>query len=388
MTSSLMRQFENLVAASVENDFRDNHDFRRFGPEPQMDDEKPISLLSHARKRMKAIINAAGSAIDRNLDVNHRAKNAANDWIRPNIADLQWLYDHLSDQESRRLLVDLLAYRALGKRKVKLPLNTPGYWKQLEEIDQVALGAEVIDVGFMDFKLHVMDLAKFGYPLTIFKSPAGVMGQFVLEQYRCASYGSAIEVESGDVVIDAGGCWGDTALYFAVKAGERGKVYSFEFLPENLEIFRRNMDMNPAFARNIELIQNPVWSVSDVQLFVEANGPGTQVVPSSKNPGATKVSTLSIDDLAQAKHIEKLDFIKMDIEGAELQALIGAENTIRRFRPKLAIAIYHKFADFWEIPQWIAALGLDYRFSLRHFTIHAEETVLFATPNESKVAQA
>ena len=68
----------------------------------------------------------------------------------------------------------------------------------------------------------------------------------------------------------------------------------------------------------------------------------------------------------------------MDIEGAELEALKGATNTIQTFRPKLAISVYHRTRDFWEIPQWIDSLNLGYQFHLRHFTIHAGETVLFA----------
>ena len=68
----------------------------------------------------------------------------------------------------------------------------------------------------------------------------------------------------------------------------------------------------------------------------------------------------------------------MDIEGAELDALRGAENSIRKFRPKLAISVYHKLDHYWEIAQFIDSLGLGYRFALRHFTIHAEESVLFA----------
>ena len=54
------------------------------------------------------------------------------------------------------------------------------------------------------------------------------------------------------------------------------------------------------------------------------------------------------------------------------------ESVLRQFRPKLAITVYHDFKDFWEIPQFLDRLGLGYRFYLRHFTIHAEETVLFA----------
>ena len=68
----------------------------------------------------------------------------------------------------------------------------------------------------------------------------------------------------------------------------------------------------------------------------------------------------------------------MDIEGSELAALQGAEQTLRKFKPKLAVSVYHALQDFWTIPQYLNQLGLGYRFYLRHFTIHAEETVLFA----------
>lgn len=61
-----------------------------------------------------------------------------------------------------------------------------------------------------------------------------------------------------------------------------------------------------------------------------------------------------------------------------MDALRGAERTIRSDRPRLAICVYHSLQDFVRIPKWIASLGLGYRFYLDHFTIHAEETILFA----------
>jgi hypothetical protein len=78
--------------------------------------------------------------------------------------------------------------------------------------------------------------------------------------------------------------------------------------------------------------------------------------------------------------LRKVDFIKMDIEGSEPEALMGAEQTIRKHRPKLAIAIYHDLRHFASIPHWIHDLNLGYKFYIGHFTIHAEETVLFARP--------
>ncbi len=90
------------------------------------------------------------------------------------------------------------------------------------------------------------------------------------------------------------------------------------------------------------------------------------------------ITACSFSDSTQELCQKRVDFIKMDIEGAEPQALIGAENTLRKYRPRLAICIYHDVRHFAEIPNWINNLGLGYKFYVDHFTIHAEETILFA----------
>jgi hypothetical protein len=71
----------------------------------------------------------------------------------------------------------------------------------------------------------------------------------------------------------------------------------------------------------------------------------------------------------------------MDIEGAELAALKGAEAAIRKHRPKLAISVYHRPDDFQAIPRYLESLNLGYRYYLDHHTLYQNETVLFAAPN-------
>ena len=126
------------------------------------------------------------------------------------------------------------------------------------------------------------------------------------------------------------------------------------------------------------LYKNPVWLVSEKEVYASGNGPGTTVGEAPADENALKVKTLSIDDLVRCGDLERVDFIKMDIEGSELAALQGAEQTLRQFKPKLAITVYHDLKDFWSIPQYLNQLNLGFRFYLRHFSIHAEETVLFA----------
>jgi FkbM family methyltransferase len=360
--NSFSSSLDQVLASCRGNNFTDNWDHRRFGPPPEI--WSPLRLKELA----KPLLATLGLA-----------RNGVTAQIRANEKEFGWLFDHLLDAESKEVLLKVLAFRMLGHRKVKLPLNTPDYWAVLEDLDGRAEGAESLELDFLNWRLSKLNLAPEGYPMELFVRPSGVYTQFLLQQYRCQLAGHVIEAEAGDTIIDAGGCYGDTALYFSHKAGPAGKVYSFEFMADNVAIFNRNMSLNPQLAHNIELIIRPLWSASDVKLYMEGNGPGACVTPMRKRVSAHEVSTLSIDDLVQQECLPRIDFIKMDIEGAELHALRGAVRTIQRYRPKLAISVYHRLRDFWTIPQWIEGLDLGYHFYLRHFTIHADETVLFAS---------
>ena len=80
---------------------------------------------------------------------------------------------------------------------------------------------------------------------------------------------------------------------------------------------------------------------------------------------------------------EDVTLIKMDIEGSELSALMGAEKIIKRCFPKLAICVYHRVDDFITIPQYIRSLSSDkirYKFYMRHHAAWMAETVLYAIP--------
>jgi len=72
-------------------------------------------------------------------------------------------------------------------------------------------------------------------------------------------------------------------------------------------------------------------------------------------------------------------YIKMDVEGAEINALWGAEHIIRTQKPKLSVCVYHKVSDFWQVPLLIKRFNQDYNFILRHYMkTDCTETVLYA----------
>ncbi|GAB1234025.1 FkbM family methyltransferase [Ferrigenium sp. UT5] len=369
MNNNFAFAFQEALKRYKSNDWEGNWDFRRFGPFLPVSPSATSNLGFRAelKEKIKTLLAFLG-LYQRKTLVSLIVKEQG----------LQWLYERLSDAESGKILIDVMAYRVLGHRKVKLPLNTPEYWDKLKALEGRANTGDFIDLGFLGWRADRYDLKDEGYPIQVYARAPGVFTQLLLQQYRCITPDHVIEVEAGDTVIDAGGCYGDTALYFAHKAGEKGRVFSFEFMPDNIRIFTRNLELNPGLANQIEIISNPLWSSSGQRLYVEGIGPAAHITPSPKASDAKQVETLKIDDLVENRQLARVDFIKMDIEGAELEALKGAAETIRRYRPKLAISVYHRLPDFWEIPQWIDGLGAGYRFHLRHFTIHTEETVLFA----------
>ena len=290
---------------------------------------------------------------------------------------LQFLYEHF-DRVGQLLLVDLIAFRLLGYKKVMLSTHNM-YFSAIEKVRPLIDLKDFYTPENKQFILYRSDLRELGYNLDIYLSEMGVSIDFILEQYAYKLNGNDIvAVRNGDTVLDLGACWGDTALYFASKAGSSGKVYSFEFIPENIKVFNSNISLNPELKGSIELISNPVSNSSGGKIYFRDNGPGSKIELNPFEGQTGETMTISIDDFIKSRNITKVDFIKMDIEGAELSALEGGIETIRRYKPRLAIAIYHSMDDFINIPKWILNLNLGYRLYLGHYTIHSEETVIFA----------
>jgi len=90
------------------------------------------------------------------------------------------------------------------------------------------------------------------------------------------------------------------------------------------------------------------------------------------------VAAVTLDGLRRAGTLADVDFVKLDVEGAELHALRGATELIRERPPRLAVAVYHRPDDLVVIPRLLEDLGPSYRFALTHRSLHQFDTMLFA----------
>ena len=174
---------------------------------------------------------------------------------------------------------------------------------------------------------------------------------------------------SHEVFADIGSLDGKTALRFIDWSGKFSKVYCFEPVLQNSPKCANNVKMYIERGK-AEVVTKGVWSSSTVLHF---NSLGNGM--SSISDKGTEIQTISLDEFFKDKDVT---FIKMDIEGAELEALKGARKVITTIKPKLAICIYHKQEDIFTIPQIIMEYNPDYRFFVRHYSIADGETVLYA----------
>jgi len=176
-----------------------------------------------------------------------------------------------------------------------------------------------------------------------------------------------------EVFIDAGSYNLFNALRFYELCKKQGadvkKIYSFEPNQKQYELcVKKGIEIGC-----VEVIKAGLWSCDTKLSFIDETNRmgGSRVISESEN----KVQVVALDDTLPKD--ECVTFIKMDIEGAELEALKGAKQIIKRDRPKLAICIYHKANDYIEIPTYLRSIVPDYKMWLRTYKTTGGDTVLY-----------
>lgn len=178
--------------------------------------------------------------------------------------------------------------------------------------------------------------------------------------------------DEGEVFVDAGCCDMTTTLKLS-KHCKLKRAYAFEPDYVNYSICKNTAEKE--FESGVvKLIQKGTWS-STMTLRFDSSSDGASHV---SGQGDSSIDVTTIDEVVDEN--ERITFIKMDVEGSELESLKGARDTIKRCKPKLAICIYHKPEDMVEIPIYIKSLVPEYKLYIRHHSNGEGETVLYAIP--------
>ena len=178
-----------------------------------------------------------------------------------------------------------------------------------------------------------------------------------------------ITLSQDEIFADGGMYVGDTAeQFYKLSRGNYSHYYGFEPDKHNYAAANKTLAGKP----NMTLISKGLWNCETRLGFTD--GP---VGTSRLNETDGNIVDVTSLDLYFSDRASPT-FIKMDIEGAELEALKGAERIIREHKPKLAICAYHKPEDVYTLPELAKSYRDDYKFYLRHYSITSFETVLYA----------
>ncbi|MBR2548735.1 MAG: FkbM family methyltransferase [Clostridiales bacterium] len=190
-------------------------------------------------------------------------------------------------------------------------------------------------------------------------------------------YFDYFEARENEVFVDCGCFDGATCYNFAGWCGHKGfdHIYSFEADPKNYEKSKEVL----APLGKCELFP---YGTADVnkKVYFAADAFETSCIISREEAekrnfeGVEEIETVALDDVLAGKRIT---FIKMDIEGAEYEALLGARQLIMENRPRMAISVYHKFEDFVLLADLVLKMHPDYRIAFRHYGFDDLETVMY-----------
>lgn len=181
---------------------------------------------------------------------------------------------------------------------------------------------------------------------------------------------------SNSTFIDGGAFDGSDSIDFINYANNKIKdIYIFE--PDNINFINTKVNIEKKIngsMPNIKLFNIALAEKEGECCFDNSNGSDASVCDDSEY----KVKINSIDNVVDGKEVE---FIKLDIEGYELNALIGARETIKKNNPIITVCIYHKVEDLWEILNCIEELCPNYKYYVRHHNkVCRYETVLYCIP--------
>lgn len=172
--------------------------------------------------------------------------------------------------------------------------------------------------------------------------------------------------------LDLGAYDGDSILEFVKYVhGKYNRIFAVEASEKNYKMLLANT----ADISNIECHNIGVYKEKTQLHFMVSDAKNTF----ASDVGETVLAVDTVDNIVQKQPIS---FIKMDIEGAEYDALLGAQETIKRDTPILAVSVYHKVEDLFRLILLIQKIHPHYDYYLRHYSPTVIETVLYAVPQK------
>lgn len=239
------------------------------------------------------------------------------EFIRDNIKEFTWLYENLEDDRSKKTLVNLLNYKMTHDMELLSEIAEPPENQYFDEV--------------------------------------------------------LIKYSADDVFLDCGGYVGDTIeSYIKHNKGVYSGIITFEADESNAKIIKEKF-------QNVKLYPVALWNKKEKINFDKVGSGSGTILDVSEVKNSERIVSVLADTIDEIIGNENVSFIKMDIEGSEYKALLGAVNTICRCKPTLMISAYHKQDDYIRLAHLIKSMNYKYRLYMRHYRAESvQETVLYA----------
>ena len=128
--------------------------------------------------------------------------------------------------------------------------------------------------------------------------------------------------------------------------------------------------------QKVEIHNKGAWHKHEVMHFHDGREGGSRMLESSA--AAFPANSIEVDTIDNVLHGRRVTYISMDIEGAERNAILGAAQTLKKWKPKMAVCVYHKREDLFDLLLLIKSFCPEYKFYMRHYAENQTETVLYA----------
>ena len=228
--------------------------------------------------------------------------------------------------------------------------------RQVEYKDQILNASHLVEKDSKGFHLWDTPKGRFWIP-----DGSDYVLPYNLSEQQRKIYGIGNNgPHSGDIVLDCGANIGVT-IREELEAGAQ-KIAAIEPGPENLECLRRNFPQEIASGRVI-IVPKGVWDKEDLlTLRVDPTNSAadTFVLHREGSVDVSQIPLTTIDHLVKELKLERVDYIKMDIEGSEPKALEGARETLKKFKPRISVTTYHEADHPRLIPEIIKRARPDY----------------------------
>lgn len=296
------------------------------------------------------------------------------EWLAAHAEPLWEVRRQLADDASRSLFDLHLVLRCVGPARCRFARQEPTDWLTIHR--RVPFQHESLPSEYLGLPLELFEVsvAESNERAQVVATAMQIRLCNAFRQYVPVREGIALGPRPTDVVLDCGSCIGEFAALFAAVVGPTGAVHLFDPVPLHLRFCRHQAALNPALAGVLRPVQAAVGAMT-----AKVTG-GTSDVDRI-SPGGLQVDAydqITLDDYVSQASLTRVDFVKMDIEGAEPDALVGARGIIAQHRPRLAVSAYHRAEHLWEIPRLILAAHPGYRLFFGHHMPVKWESVFYA----------